>query len=133
MPRSSNTSRDARRSQVVGREQPHPFRRPNALHHAIQILIGQIRQVCLVPALFDACKRQLHAAHVRHDFEAVLAQLLAQVARRAVKQRIAAGQNHHALVGVLGHMAGHFLRIAIGRHSPSLRTRRPPPASEPNR
>ena len=78
-------------------EQPHLVGHANLVEHAFQIVIRQIRQHRLFPALFHPGKSKLHAADVRNHLESVFAELVAKIARHAVEQRIAGCQHDQPL------------------------------------
>jgi hypothetical protein len=62
----------------------------------------QVRQVRFFPAFLDAGESELHAADMGQHFEMVLAQAVTQIAGDAVKQRIPAGHDDHALTAEVG-------------------------------
>ena len=80
-----------------GREQADLGRGAGLFDDQLQRLRGEVGQVGVVPAFLHAGEGELHAADVRRDLEAVLAQPVAQVAGRAVEQRIAGGQHDDPL------------------------------------
>ncbi len=78
----------------------------------LQRVRGQIREVCVFPAFLHAGERQLHAADVRHNFKAVFAELVAQIAGDAVEQRIAGGQHDDSSVAGFGNFLNGIVQIA---------------------
>ena len=95
-----------------GREQADLGRRAGLFDDELQRLRGQVRQVRVVPAFLHAGEGELHAADVRRDLEAVLAQPVAQVAGRAVEQRIAGGQDDDALAAGRFDLADDRVQVA---------------------
>ena len=67
----------------------------------VERVLREVGEVGLFPGLLHAGERELHAADVRHDDEAFLAELLADVTGEAVEQRVAVDQQHDAAVGGL--------------------------------
>ena len=107
---------DARRIIGFTGEQADRLGGANAVQHAFQGMRGQVGKVRLFPTFLDAGKGELHAADVWQHFEAILAQAVAQVAGDAVKQRIAAGDHHHALFAQVVFQNLHdFLEIGTDR------------------
>ena len=96
----------------VGGEHAHLGRRADLFDDQLQRLRRQVRQVGVFPAFLHAGKRQLHAADVRHDLEAVLAQPVAQVAGHAIEQRIAGRQHDDAFVAGRFDLADDRVQIA---------------------
>jgi hypothetical protein len=80
----------ARGRQLVAGEQPDLLCRANPIENGLDGTPRQVGQVGVFPALLDPCECQLHAADVRQDLEAVLAQSIAEIARNAIEQRVAA-------------------------------------------
>ena len=83
---------------TVASKQPGLLGSTNLFDDRLQWLGGHVAQIRFVPTLLHPCEGQLHAADVRDDLEAVLAQTIAKIASQAEEQRVAAGQHHHASV-----------------------------------
>ena len=90
MPRSSSSRATPRGRKLVAGEQPDLLGRADPVDDRLDRPPRQVGQVGVLPALLDPREGQLHAADVRHDLEAVLAQPVAEVARNAVEERVAA-------------------------------------------
>ena len=69
----------ARGRQLVAGEQPDLLCRANPIENGLDGTARQVGQVGVFPALLDPCECQLHAADVRQDLEAVLAQSIAEI------------------------------------------------------
>ena len=89
-------ARDASRRVRLAGEQADRLGGANLVEHVFERAGREVGQVGFFPGLLDAGEGELHAADVRHDLEAVLAELVAEVAGDAVEERVAAGDDRDA-------------------------------------
>ena len=115
MRRSSRRLGHLGRAALVGREQADFLGRADFFQHRIERMLGEVGEVRLLPRLHHAGKRELHARDVRHDDEAVLAELVAHVAGEAVEHRVAVDQQRDALVGRLLDRGDELVEVAADR------------------
>src|SRR5262249_8076540 len=76
--------------------------RAYAVEHVVEPAAAEVGEVRLLPRFLDAGEGELHAADVGDDFEAVLAELVAEGAGGAVKERFAGGDEAHASLAEVG-------------------------------
>ena len=81
------------RAAVVGREQADFLGGADFFEHRIERVLREVGEVRFLPRLHHAGERELHARNVRHDDEAVFAELVAHVAGEAVEHRVAVDQH----------------------------------------
>ena len=99
MRRSSSALATCGRAALVGREQADFLGGADFFQHRVERVLREVGEVGVLPDLHHAGERELHAGDVRHDDEAVLAELVAHVAGEAVEHRVAVDQQGDALVG----------------------------------
>ena len=119
-----------RRVFLLAGEQADRLGDADAVEHALQRVRRQVGEVGFLPAFLDAGEGELHAADVRQHLEAILAEPVAQVAGDAVEERIAAGDDDHALAAEVGFEHAHrilefrpdgeFLRLDVGHSCQAL-------------
>ncbi len=100
---------DLRRPLLLAGKQSHRLGRAHLVEDVLQGMSRQVGEVGLLPGLLDAGKGELHRADVGQDLEFILAETVAQVARDAVEERVAAGHDGHALLAKVAFQGVHHL------------------------
>ncbi len=115
MRRSSSAVATVGRAAVVGGEQADFLGGADFFQHRVERVLREVGEVGFFPRLHHAGERELHAGNVRHDDEAVLAELVAHVAGEAVEHRVAVDQQGDALVAGLFDRADELIQVARDR------------------
>ena len=84
---------DELRRPGFGGEESGPFGNADAVENLLDAVARGVAEEGFVPILFDARERQLHAADVRSDLDAFLAEAINEKLRNAIEERIAADQD----------------------------------------
>ena len=109
------------RAAVVGGEQADFLGGADFFDHRVERVLREVGEVGFFPRLHHAGERELHARDVRHDDEAVLAELVAHVAGEAVEHRVAVDQQGDALVAGFFDRGDELVEVAADRVPLGLR------------
>ena len=89
---------DPSRMVRLARKQADRFGTADAIEHVVERAGREVGEVRFLPRFLHAGEGKLHAADVRQDFKALLAEPVAQITGNAIKERVAGRDHDDALL-----------------------------------